>query len=156
MDWLALVTWADHGGRRTDGANFIAHFLVDPFKGFQLARELVDLFIPFGQLLLECLNVRALSSSLSGILLARRGIDFPVTLGQFPLELVQYLGIGILAGAKLLNHHFPIKQVPHQTIGCLSQRDLADRYGRCRHDRGEPGPFHRGWMLLYLLEPQPA
>ena len=87
------------------------------------------------------------------LFLAGGGI-FAFTLGgQLPLELVKHLGIRILTGSKLLNHHFPIKQVSHQTIGRLAHRQLTFRDGRSRHHGCHPGPFEWRTVLLDLLNP---
>src|SRR6478672_6123454 len=145
-----------NGGRRTDRTDFVTHFLIDALQRLELARQLVDFFIPLGELFLKHLNVGSLHGAFRHILFPSHAI-FAVTFsGQLPLELIERLGIRILAGSKLLDHHFPVKQVSHQAIGCLAHCHLTLRYGRSRDDGGEPCPLRRRRILLYLLEPESA
>jgi hypothetical protein len=127
-----------HGRRRADRTDFVAHFLIDTFQRFELARQLVDFFIPLGKLFLKRLHAGPLNSSFRHFLLPSQAI-FAVTFGgQLSLELVERLGISIFAGSKLLDHHFPVKQVSHQAVGRLAHCHLTLRYGRSRDDGGEP------------------
>ena len=97
-----------HGGRWADRTDFVAHFLIDTFQRFELARQLVDFFIPLGELFLKRLNAGPLNRAFRHFFLPSQAI-FAVTFGsQLPLELVERLGVRILAGPKLLDHHFPI------------------------------------------------
>src|SRR5690349_19835721 len=60
IGWLRR-RWRHDGGRRTDGTDLLAHFLVDTLQCFELARQLVDFFVPLGELLLKRLNIRSLN-----------------------------------------------------------------------------------------------
>lgn len=119
-----------NGRRRADRTDFIAHFLIDALQRFELARQLVDFFIPLGKLFLKRLNTGPLDSALRHFLLPSETI-FAVTFGsQLPLELVERLGVRVFTGPKLLDHHFPVKQVSHQAVGRLAHCHLTLRYGR--------------------------
>src|SRR6476659_1849821 len=105
-----------HGGWWADRTDFVAHFLIDTFQRFELARQLVDFFIPLGELFLKRLNAGPLNRAFRHFFLYSQAI-FAVTFGsQLPLELVERLGVRIFAVPKLLDHHFPIKQDTHQAV----------------------------------------
>ena len=127
-----------NGGRRADRTDFVAHFLIDTLQRFELARQLVDFFIPLGEFFLYHQKAGSHNKAHRHIFIPSQAI-FAVTFGgQLPLELVERLGVRILAGPKLLDHHFPVKQVSHQAVGRLAHCHLTLRYGRSRDDRGEP------------------
>ena len=114
-----------HGGRWADRTDFVAHFLIDTLQRFELARQLVNFFIPLGELFLKRLNAGPLNRAFRHFFLPSQAI-FAVTFGsQLPLELVERLGVRILAGPKLLDHHFPVKQVSHQAVGRLAHCHLT-------------------------------
>lgn len=128
-----------NGGWGADRTDFVAHFLIDTLQRFELARQLVDFFIPLGELFLKRLNAGPLSNSAFRHFFFPSQAIFAVTFGgQLTLELVERLGVRILAGPKLLDHHFPVKQVSHQAVGRLAHCHLTLRYGRSRDDGGEP------------------
>ena len=83
--------------------------------------EFFDFLIPFYDLLLKRLHRGLIGGRFRSVFvfLRREGFDLPVLIGYLALKRFDRLRIGLFHAAELLQDHFTIKQVPHQTIYSL-------------------------------------